>query len=169
MGRAYPCSHVFNHPAPAGFEHGERIMLIRWAPILALVIGGCGKPEVSACEEFLKESLRSPATYKQVRADIYDEPITPEKLTTLGGRPWGGETLAIRKVFVEYDAENAFGAPIREAQLCGFVLRNGTLPDSNGLKAAVALASAKRSYQRVKESVGQADPEYQEPEYSCCL
>src|SRR5688500_18848846 len=97
-------------------------------PILVLL--GCGRPEFTVCEELIENGLRSPATYQLARLETFDEPITKQQLTSIGGRSYGDAALTLRKVFIEYDAANAYGTPIRGAEMCAFVLREGKLPSS---------------------------------------
>jgi hypothetical protein len=156
-----------------------------WAPILALTLAGCGRADVSACEEFLKDSLRSPSTYRRIGVSTYDRPINAEARAQLREeeersarenpdwaavrRQLDADTPAterpvetLREVFIEYDAENAFGAPIRGAQRCGFILRNGNLSSSSSLRTKLSLAQSGRSLRQLRG-------DNSEPAYPCCL
>lgn len=156
-----------------------------WAPILALALLGCEKAEIKACEGFLKGGLRSPSTYRRVSTNSYDGQINERALAQIrdeeaerdrGNPEWAkirreldAETPAaerpketFREVFIEYDAENAYGTPIRGAEQCGFVLRNGELPSSGSLSAKVSKAESSRTLRQLR---GDDD----EPAYPCCL
>ncbi|MCJ8158353.1 hypothetical protein [Sphingomonas sp. LaA6.9] len=85
----------------------------KWAGLVvlgALALGGCDKPEIKICEDFILNKLRSPSTYKRIKAS-------------------GIKVGEKYSVTVEYDAANAYGAPIRDNQICVFGLKDGR-PDT---------------------------------------
>lgn len=156
-----------------------------WALLLPLALLGCDKPEVAACEVFLKGGLRSPSTYHRVSVNSYDGPLGEPALTQMreedaerdrGNPEWAkikrgleAQTPAaqrsqdtLREVFIEYDAANAYGTPIRGAQQCGFVLRNGELPSADSLRAKVSKAESARALRQLRG-------DDKDPAYSCCL
>lgn len=61
------------------------------------------------CEKYLLEKLRSPSTYKRIEVSSTAVPY---------------ETPIEQMVFIEYDAANAYGTPIRGRQLCKFPIKN---------------------------------------------
>lgn len=107
-----------------------RIMLA----LAALALASCSSQKtlaVDACEGYIKAGLRSPSTYKVVETTLND-PIKADS-----GR-------FVRTISISYDAANAFGTPIRGAEICSFVV------DSSGnfaknLKVEADLASARRA------------------------
>jgi hypothetical protein len=125
------------------------------------VLASCGQADVAACEEFLKGGLRSPATYRKVSVRTYDAPITKQQATAIGARVYDNRPLTLRKVFIDYDADNAYGTPVRGIEMCAFVLLEGKLPDAGSLRTKVSLAGTQRDYRRLTRQ--------QEPDYPCCL
>lgn len=113
--------------------------------LMALVLAGCEGREIAACEDYVKDGLRSPSTYRRVSVASRDEAATAARIVELGGRQVrGGQSLALRMVTIEYDAQNAFGAPIRNAAQCGFVLGDGEVASQQLLDSKVRLANANR-------------------------
>lgn len=130
--------------------------------LFAIALSGCEGREIAACEDYLKDGLRSPSTYNRVNVSARDEPVTAARIVELGGRePRGGQSLALRSVTIEYDAQNAFGTPIRGALQCGFVVRDGEVAGQQLMDSAVLLAKVNHQTRRL-----QGDPE---PNYPCCL
>ena len=66
-----------------------------------LVLGGCGSPGLRACDDAIKNTLKTPASYKRVSANGSDG-------------DWK----------IGYDAVNEFNAPLRANGRC-FVDANG--------------------------------------------
>lgn len=130
--------------------------------LILLALAGCEGREIAACEEFLKDGLRSPSTYRRVSLTTRDEATTAQRIVELGGRqPPAGQSLALRTITIEYDANNAFGIPIRGAGQCGFLLRDGSLAGQQLLDSQVRLASARRDGRMLERQP--------EPQYPCCL
>jgi hypothetical protein len=104
----------------------------------SFLAGGCGfldqwqHPEVAACEHFIKESLASPSSYKRIEFLTADEAISVEDYAS--GEGWEPNSAfydlakeravdpAIRSVSIEYDAQNGFGALIRQYEHCEFLM-----------------------------------------------
>ena len=130
--------------------------------LMALVLAGCEAREIAACEDYVKDGLRSLSTYRRVSVASRDEAATAARIIELGGRQLrGGQSLALRTVTIEYDAQNAFGTPIRNAAQCGFVLGDGEVAGQQLLDSKVRLANANRDGRLL-----QREPE---PQYRCCL
>jgi hypothetical protein len=141
---------------------------MRTSAILAsMLLAGCSQiehwrhPELAVCEEYIAASLRSPSTYERARATISDSRLplaywmedlrsAPESIRPLladqakerakhGGR---------RIVLVEYDAQNAFGAPVRGIASCKFEMKSTenneftSEPSATLAKADAVLAQA---------------------------
>ncbi|MEA3033983.1 MAG: hypothetical protein QOH86_1999 [Sphingomonadales bacterium] len=157
----------------------------RWAPLAALVLAGCGggEPEIAACEQFTKSGLRSPATYRRAEVKTVDEKVTPEELLSRrGDRPddparqlfldaYKGDNLGVRNVIISYDADNAYGTPIRGQQICMFQLRNGQLTDDEkALQSRVKSAEADRDFRALARSGGLPNQgPLDVPDKPCCL
>lgn len=86
---------------------------MRHCGLAALILmAGCageGAPSneeklIAECEQWLKERLRAPSSYKRVSATA----AIPD------------EAESRQSVFIEYDAVNAFNAPLREIAQCDF-------------------------------------------------
>lgn len=72
------------------------------APLVltALVaLGGCQYKALEACDEKIKQDLRSPSSYTRISADSSD-------------------SEDVISVFIEYDAANAYGTLVRERVYC---------------------------------------------------
>jgi hypothetical protein len=112
---------------------------MRLVPLLALALAlvacdklGGDKPEITACDSFVKASLKAPSTYKRISAVVLDEPISKESYASgAGSKPRDplydfhkqqAINPAIRNVVVEYDADNSFGVPLRSKMLCEFLM-----------------------------------------------
>ncbi|MDB5681676.1 MAG: hypothetical protein JWO16_1481 [Sphingomonas bacterium] len=125
--------------------------------VSAIALSGCGKPDVAACESYLKKKLKSPATYQRVDVKSYDEgPMTLDAFrTSMGLLPTAqadelgkldsqllkGRKISKRQVFVTYDAANAFGTPIRGIEVCTFRLADGELEPADRLESYAGQAA----------------------------
>lgn len=99
-----------------------------------LVLSGCqkavaGAAQIERCESHLLSDLRSPSSYKRISASVLDSPVltAAEYQARVGDEKPPLETkLRLRSVLIEYDAENAFGAAIRELYACDFKISETT-------------------------------------------
>lgn len=80
------------------------------ASIAGLLLVGCESPQVRACEEQLLGKLKSPSSYKRIKA----QRVTFE-----------AENPPYQSVLIEYDAENSYGALLRDKELCNYRIENG--------------------------------------------
>ena len=145
----------------------------------ALTTAACGKPEVSACEEFVKAGLSAPATYRRVTSEIRVERVSWAQ--HLEESPGDRDNDLLKRAFdlgqdrrivsLTYDAQNGFGVPIRNTMQCAFRLSEGKLTDHN-LEKAVQLAVAQRELrQSVRQGALPGIPPTEaapEPAYPCC-
>jgi hypothetical protein len=152
-------------------------------PLSALVLVGCGQPEIDACEAYTKSGLRSPATYRKVAVKTIDESVTPEEfLKRRGDNPsdparglfldgMRHSKVGIRNVVISYDADNAYGTPVRAEAICMFELRDGKLKDdTKEIQTRVKLAETDRDFRAMARAgalpnQGPIDA----PEKACCL
>lgn len=76
---------------------------------MLVALAGCGgSPAIKKCEDYIVAKLRSPSTYKRISADGTAVPYeSPTKYT----------------VVIEYDAVNAYNAPVRDRQVCSYPVR----------------------------------------------
>ena len=107
----------------------------RVAALLAmtLAISGCSDENgsaIEACRDFVKGGLRSPSTYEEVSSSVSD------------GEDVGQHDR--RNVFIEYDAANAFGTPVRSTQLCSFEIDKATRKLVRDASTSGTLAKADR-------------------------
>ena len=99
-----------------------------------LLESGCSQvdewryPDAAACRSFVLGSLRSPSTYKEFSLTRRDE-----------------ANGLIKSVFIEYDAANAYGTPVRNAQKCEFAYDRSKSAFVTEPKLAATLASADRA------------------------
>jgi hypothetical protein len=113
-----------------------------------------GSEEVRACRVFTKDQLRSPATYREVRANTLDSLISEADLRTryladpndevdrMVMAMARGHQLQIRSVILEYDADNAYGTPIRGLGGCDFLLIDGRIWGSGSLESQAATTAS---------------------------
>jgi len=74
------------------------------------------RPELSACEQEIISTLKAPSSYKRIKWSATEmNPSHPENLLA-PTEMW---------VTIEYDAVNAYNAPLRGHQLCRYQLSNG--------------------------------------------
>lgn len=79
----------------------------------ALCLTGCTPAPVAACENALKDKLKAPSTYKRVDYTFFrnDGAKPPEA-----------------SVSIDYDADNSYGAPLRDHEYCTYALdRSGDI------------------------------------------
>lgn len=79
-------------------------MKVAGAAIGLVLLSACSesppaKPMVMFCENAIREVIVAPSSYKQIEAE---------------------EDWNVRKVHVEFDAQNAYGATVRSVASCGF-------------------------------------------------
>lgn len=79
-------------------------------------------PEIEACEKYVLGGLRSPSTYERISAES----------TRVNDQQW---------VSLVFDAANAYGAPVRDTEICKFRLEKGlvVVPHVTDPELAVAL------------------------------
>lgn len=131
------------------------------AAVLGLALWASEGWEIAACEDFLKEGLKSSSTYRRGNVTTRDEAVTAARIAELTGRqPRGSEALGLRTVVIEYDAGNAFGTPIRGASRCAPPSRRGGCRSAT-TDSAIFLAKVQRD--------GRLLQRQPEPEYPCCL
>jgi hypothetical protein len=144
------------------------------------LLAGCGSPDVAACEEFIKGTLDTPATYKRADVRIIDEPNLElaRYLEQTGLKPPATEAyrvirdieveqgLGLRRLVILFDADNAYGTPIRRAQTCAFKLDGGRVSETDlSITSAQAAAAMERLRSMGELPVG-AESSLKFP---CCL
>lgn len=80
-----------------------------------MLLAGCDVLQykgLAQCEAAIKDQLRSPSTYKRI--DVRDQLVVER-----------GQGLKVRRFEIDYDADNAFGAPIRADAVCEFEAKSG--------------------------------------------
>lgn len=113
-------------------------------------------PAIRACRLDLIESLKSPSSYKEVQVSLYTG----------------------TKVFIEYDAENSYGASIRDTAMCEWIYFDGSyhfnLPYST--KPEVLVSSLAREYRLLSNDLNtilQADtgliPQFPDLALEACI
>lgn len=128
---------------------------------VAFALAGCDavtsgeEIAAQACEGFIAGNLRSPSTYKRIEA--------------VGGPHDPGE--AFRFVSITYDADNAFGTPIRGAQVCAFKVdpKTGKFPSRVMLESSVSMAKAENTLREVQSLGGQKPRERPVGAFDCCV
>ena len=141
-----------HHVITSGVKQSSGAWIAASLTLLAMTLaaGACSKPNddaIAACEKFIQGSLRSPSTYAKVSSKVSDQPITAEDLA-LYQLPKGSSSgpASVRTVFIEYDAANAYGTPVRGTEKCDFLLVDAKNERySSEPSTAATLASADRT------------------------
>lgn len=105
---------------------------LRSVIIAGLLVSGCGRADVKACEEFVKSGLVSPSSYKLVSAH-------PEDMTLKE------PDRKARVITLEFDAQNVMGGTIRDRAYCEFRYdAYGNLPTDRNMLIMAKGAAARR-------------------------
>ena len=131
-----------------------------------LLLCSCGARDVQACEDFIRDGLRSPSTYKRMSLVSDDKQLNEEEFRELTKLPRYGTYTPhqLREVLIEYEAANAYGTPVRGTEICAFVLTDGELPSKAAMKADLALAKSARTLRDLQIAGAPS-----QAKYSCCL
>lgn len=153
---------------------GSRKRAVAMALTVILIGAGAGAyfwfnrtPEVvTACRVYIQASLRSPATYQEATQRTFDRsiaqaqlrseyfPAPQSELDRLHLAGLDGRSLAIRTVFLEYDAANAYGTPIRGISACEFLLVDGQVRGAGSLESKARSAALAEDTARLAETLG---------------
>lgn len=143
------------------------------AAILILFLAGCGRPEVAACEQFIKSQIVSPASYQRASVETMDRDVSADEYYKAAGRqietlPQRSRELAqeeryvIRSVVIDYDTADIDGSVVRSKDICQFRMRDGG-PDIPNMDLAIGQHEIRRS------AVALVGPPIVKPETPCCL
>lgn len=154
-----------------------------------------GRPDVAACETYIRGVLKTPSTYRRASVQVMDserlsqaafdlrtglypvprptkaqakaDPTLPidANLDAMRRSLMEGRELRVRTVLISYDAENGFGAPIRSQAACQFRLLDGELGDEGTLKRH---ADSVVSSQKLGE-LGVSTSRRSAPRFPCCI
>ncbi|WP_156309852.1 hypothetical protein [Novosphingobium sp. AAP93] len=92
--------------------------------------------EVAKCESALQSGLKAPSTYKAIKISEFDSPNALKEIEDLYKTykislefhdfrdKLPKVSAPFKSVYVEYDAENSFGTPIRSTDVCYFGTNN---------------------------------------------
>lgn len=156
-------------------------MALRWLPISLLLLTGCQRAEVRACQDFIKDGLKSPSSYKLVSSDVRDEKLTESNfLAETGQKPsdidrrslrYGDSEL--RLISISYDAQNSYGTALRSTEICAFRFHGDQQPSTEVLKSRLLFAESTRSFRQLARSGAissvPAATVPSEPLYPCCM
>ena len=136
---------------------------MRYVSIIAmgLALSGCDtftsgeELAAQACEAFIAEGLKAPTTYKRV--SVANPPHEAGK--------------SFRYVALTYDADNAFGTPIRGGQVCAFKVdpKTGEYPDGGLMKSYAGLAHSQKTLRDVQAMTGNKVDERPTGAFDCCV
>lgn len=98
----------------------------------SLLVAGCGENEqVSQCRSALESGLKSPSSLAVVKEGFFDLLLPVSEAETSYILPVepkisksGKGGIYIRIVTIEYDADNSFGASLRDEKICHYVQHN---------------------------------------------
>lgn len=95
----------------------------------ALILTGCARssPQIEACEQSLKWSLKTPDSYKRINASGIKIP---------------DHKPPYYSVSIEYDAANVYGTLIRETKLCAFKLDASGAPTTDEISLSDLFSGA---------------------------
>lgn len=119
-------------------------------PIAVFAIAGCAKPtpEFEQCERYIKAQLKAPSSYKLIKQSGSWVPFDKRDRYVLS---------------VEYDAQNSYGAMLRDTQVCIFPNKDGQPDTSQYIDFDAALATdpyfediADRAMEEAESAVEQA-------------
>jgi hypothetical protein len=109
-----------NDPTSAVAHSGKADQALLWligliavgAIVFAVAAIQPGREQFADCERSIKAGLKAPSTYKRISADgvTMDDTKPPEY--------W---------VRIEYDADNSFGVPLRDTEICKYSIVNGQI------------------------------------------
>lgn len=96
--------------------------------LLVLALSGCSQfapEEKRICEESLLRGLKSPSSYNRVNWDSVlitkeVEEAADKEMGDLAPSPEGRPKTPYVQVMIEYDADNSYGAAIRDTYFCRF-------------------------------------------------
>lgn len=128
--------------------------------LFGLSISGCDaltsneEHAFRVCEGYVKEGLRSPSTYSRVKA--------------ISNIPRQGS--GVRTVHLEYDADNAFGTPVRGYEMCAFKVNDdGDFPGKSTLELGASVAAVERSQKELLALQGKRKTNDMDQVYACCV
>jgi|GEM_PF-1265363 len=117
----------------------KRAILAALSVALLSSCSALDRAEIRSCEQKLVGGLKSPSSYERVKTNVWDEDISFENLA---GRYFGlnllpyekqlldevkGRAIKVRRTSIEYDADNSYGAAIRDSFYCNFIVVDGEL------------------------------------------
>lgn len=117
----------------------KRVILVALLSVSSPACSSFDRTEIQACERKLIAGLKSPSSYERITTNVWDDDISFENLA---GRYFGpdlepqqkqlldeikGKKLAVRHASIEYDADNSYGAAIRDSFYCNFIAVDGEL------------------------------------------
>lgn len=106
--------------------------------LAAFALTGCDqvvqwkRPELAACQRFVRSRMKLPTSFHRQYYNITDIPIDKAVLGDAIGRTADKAAMArapwpvIRDVFIQYYGDNSFGEPVFAATNCNFAMSDGT-------------------------------------------
>lgn len=144
-----------------------------FASTALLPLAGCdwfGDAFVDACEDVLKERLKSPSSYKRIStfesSQLLDEREYAEYLTTRGEseavQEWAMKEFksgSIKptnfSILIEYDADNSYGAAIRGYATCTYISDYGRRPEDRKLAKFIVQVDGENSIEWLRQQLQQ--------------
>lgn len=130
---------------------------------VCLALSGCEKPEVKACEAFIKDNVQLPSSYKRIEISSHDEgpmsraefyasvgipdPAHDESPTIRTNALLYGNSISRRVLYVKYEADGA-----QAIERCVFKIRDGKLADEDRLDQVVSSASLDVNSEQLKDA-----------------
>ena len=109
---------------------------------------------VEVCEAYIQSMLRSPSTYQQISSNVVSSPM------------WENVQSAI----IEYDADNAYGTPVRGTEICEFKLDDdGAIPPKYLLDGDRQIRESENSLREIQLLSGEEPSDIQENIMNCCI
>lgn len=118
---------------------GFMVKIVGVAALMVLALSGCDRTKsdfVAACESAIKDTLRSPSGYKQIKVDYSTTELNYETYIQYIGKEEasklyksqieslksGENNPVVLHALVEFDAPNAYGTAVRAVNRCEYVL-----------------------------------------------
>lgn len=130
---------------------------------VCLALSGCEKPEVNACEAFIKSTLTLPSSYTRVKISSHDEapmsrakfyadagmpdPANDESPTIRANAELMGNALGRRDLYITYEADGA-----QSIERCVFKVVNGEIQGADPASAEVSISSSNADSARLMDA-----------------
>jgi hypothetical protein len=122
-----------------------KALVITASAISLSLLSGCNVFDsklVAACETALKERLKAPSGYKRIKVAEYqreisidqyaqfrydeEKPLSQDRIVLMKKTASGSKMPTVFQAFIDYDAPNSYGTPLRSLAQCEHVSSDGS-------------------------------------------